>query len=111
MAASENLDIPGKSGTKYSFRVYSLGQAFNRVGAAYAILKRERNSEDTAWEYTRVYIGETGTLDTRFYDHHKEKCFKEEGANCIAVHVDSSEESRRAKEQDILNEGVWPCNG
>jgi hypothetical protein len=112
MAALDNVDISGKSGTKYSFQVYPFDQAFNRVGAVYAILRRERDPKnETMWRYSPVYVGETSSLLSGFYDHPKEPCFEKEDANCVAVHLDNSEESRKAKEQDILDEGVWPCNG
>jgi hypothetical protein len=111
MAALDTVTIKGKSGTGYIFDVYDFSQAFKQVGAVYTILKYEIQPGTTSWWYKYVYVGETGDLSTRFYDHHKEECFQREGANRIAIQLDSSEKSRKDKETDILNGGTWPCNG
>lgn len=110
MSKLDTVNLKGKSGNSYAFEIYSIDQAFNSVGAVYAILKYElRSGSTTAW-YVHIYIGETGDLSTRFTNHHKQDCFDNHGANRIGVHVDSSEKSRKSVEDDILNGGKWPCN-
>jgi hypothetical protein len=104
------VNLKGKSGSTYGFDVYPADQAFNAVGAVYAVLKYELRPGTSEYWYRYIYVGETGDLSTRFSNHHKQDCFNLHGANRIAVHVDNSERSRAAKEDDILKGGSWPCN-
>lgn len=104
-----NINIKGKSETLYPFEMYPISQEFRAVGAVYAILKFDPQPTMPQW-YRYIYIGETGDLSTRFSNHHKQSCFDRYGADWIAVHPDSSEESRTSKEADILAGGSWPCN-
>ncbi len=109
MAKLGDLTVAGESGQDYKFEVYPQGTSFKEVGAVYLVTKRTHKPDGTgAHEF--LYVGETGDLSTRFDGHHKQECFDENGANCICVHVDSSQKSRLAKESDLLGAHDWPCN-
>ena len=45
-------------------------------------------------------------------NHHKEDCIKRNGANCIGIHLmnNSTPESRKAAESDILAANSFTCN-
>jgi hypothetical protein len=110
VARISTVTLKGRSGQTYDFEVWALGQAFNAVAAVYAITCRYKNSKD---EYTHdvIYIGQTEDMSTRFDDHHKADCFKKHKANCICTHRDDDEDSRLAKEQDLIANYNPPCNG
>ena len=109
MTKLADLTVEGQSGNKYEFEVYPRQTAFNHVGAVYLLTKRTKKSNGTG-THEFLYVGETGNLSTRFDNHHKQDCFDERGANCICVHQDGDEKSRRAKESDLLEGRNWPCN-
>jgi hypothetical protein len=103
------MSIAGKSGNEYAFDFYATDTSFKNLGAVYVVTRRVRKSEGGG-SHTFLYVGETGDLSTRFGNHHKQGCFDQHGANCIGVHLDESEKSRKAKETDLLDAHDWPCN-
>jgi hypothetical protein len=60
--------FPGKSGTKYSFDVYSTDTNFKEADGIYVFSKREEKVDGT-YSHTLLYIGETDHLGTRIADH------------------------------------------
>ena len=86
-----------------------MNQEFLSVGAVYAVTRRYQSSEG-GHNHDVVYIGQTEDLSTRFEDHHKADCFKEHKANCICTHGDSDEDSRLAKEDDLIKQYNPDCN-
>lgn len=109
MAKIGTLPLKGKSGETYSFNVWPMDQQFNAVGAVYAITKRHADSKG-GHSHTVIYVGETSDLSTRFENHHKADCFNQHESNCICTHQDDDEESRLAKENDLLKQHNPPCN-
>lgn len=109
MAKISTMTLDGKSGEKYIFNVWPMDQAFNNVGAVYAVTRRYKNAEGE-YVHAVIYVGETGDLSTRFDNHHKADCFVEHNANCICTHQESDEDSRLAKEDDLIKEIGPPCN-
>ena len=109
MTKLATMTVAGKSGP-YSFNVYPIDTAFADVGAVYLVTKRTRKA-DGRMVHDFIYVGETDDLKERFLSHHKEDCFKRNGANCICTHRDSSATSRRKKEADLLANHKTPCNG
>ncbi len=109
MAKLGTITFTGASGTEYEFDVYPFGESFSEVGAVYVITERTPKSKGGA-DHTRIYIGQTGDLSERFDTHHKADCFQRHDANCICVHRDDDEDSRLAKERDLLAAYSPPCN-
>ena len=103
------VDVHGASGIKYQFSVNPLNAKFEALGAVYIVTKRTKKPEAAA-THKFLYVGETDDLSTRFDGHHKQACFDQEGANCIGIHLDGSEESRKTKEADLYRSRRWPCN-
>ena len=110
MAKLGTMSIEGSSGSSYAFDLYPLNTNFKELGGVYVFTKRVPKS-DGGGSHTYLYVGQTGDLSSRFTDHHKEECMDSHGANCICIHLDSSEDSRLTKEGDILGAHDWPCNG
>lgn len=109
MARLGTLTLRGASGQQYVFDVYAFDTDFEALGAVYAITRRTRK-EDDSYSHTTIYIGETGDLSTRFDGHHKEDCFVQHDANCKCIHLDDDEDSRFAKEADLIDNLKPPCN-
>ena len=103
------LTLKGASDQTYDFTVYSYDTEFNAVGAVYEITRRQEKPEG-GYNHTAIYIGETSDLSTRFDGHHKEDCFVQHNANCKCIHLDDAEDSRRAKEADLIDNFSPTCN-
>lgn len=108
MAKISAVTFKGKSGKEYAFDVWHMDQAFNDVGAVYAVTRRYKNGN--TYSHDIIYVGETGDLSTRFGDHHKADCFEEHSANCICTHREKDEDSRLAKEDDLIKKHKPVCN-
>jgi predicted GIY-YIG superfamily endonuclease len=99
----------GQSGTDYNFTVYPIGTSFRAVGAVYIFTKRTVSDGTASHKF--IYIGQTDDLSTRFDNHHKANCIARNGANCISVHMEDSEDQRLAIETDLCRLHDTPCNG
>ena len=109
MAKISDATFHGDSGNTYKFEVWPMNQSFNAVGAVYAVTRRYKNANG-GYSHKFIYVGETADLSTRFDNHHKADCFVEENANCICTHRDDDEDSRLAKEGDLIAKHNPPCN-
>lgn len=110
MAKLGELVLEGASGASYTFSVYPWGTNFKAIAGVYYVSKREAKS-DGGGTHTKIYVGQTEDLSERFDNHHRADCFRRHGANCISVHLDDDEDSRLAKESDLINALDPPCNG
>jgi hypothetical protein len=124
LAKINDATFTGQSGTKYSFNVYpfsgpprimvpvlaSLDPAFKGVSGVYAVTRRYKNSNG-GYSHEIIYVGETGDLSTRFYNHHKTGCFEQHEANCFCTIRDDDADSRLSKEADLIKKHNPPCNG
>ena len=99
------LELTGKSGAIYNFEIFSNRLKFKQVAAVYAVTKLDRQGN-----HAPIYIGKTNDLEDNFIFHRKQTCFDKKGATHICVHLDSTGESRKAKEADPLAAYDWPCN-
>jgi hypothetical protein len=104
MSKMGTITLEGCSGENYEFSIYPLGTNFKSVGGVYYISKRIDRT------HSHIYLGITDSLSSRFDNHHKQKCFDKNGANCISVHVSESEEEREIIEKDILCKYSFSCN-
>ena len=108
MARISSVSFLGKSGNKYVFNVYPIGQAFKNLGAVYAVTRRYPNGN--TFSHDIIYIGETGDLSTRFDDHHKADCFTIHNSNCVCTHSENDEDLRLAVEDDLVKLHKPLCN-
>ncbi len=109
MARYGDITYTGQSGTIYQFEIHSWDAPFDEVGAVYIITRRTVKPEGGG-THVRIYIGQTADLSERFDNHHKISCFEQHNANCICIHVDDNENSRRTKEADLIAVYRPPCN-
>jgi hypothetical protein len=109
MPALGKMVFKGKSGKAYRFKVYPLGTRFRKLSGVYVIGSR-LHSGDGNRRLVPIYVGHTEDFSQPFDMHRKAKDFTEQGANCICLQSDAVEESRMAKEQDLVA-GLHPvCN-
>lgn len=109
MAKLGVLTLTGESGKQYEFNVYHIDTEFKAIGAIYCISERTENAGKLP-SHSKIYIGQTGDLSTRFDNHHKATCFHKYDANCISIHQDGNEDSRLKKEKDLIAAYNLPCN-
>ena len=98
------ITLKGCSGSSYEFTVYKKETTFKAVGGVYYIAKIIENT------HYRIYLGITNDLSTRFDNHHKENCFKNNNATHICIYRSSTESERIRIEKDILCKYNFPCN-
>jgi hypothetical protein len=110
MARISTVKLHGKSGNDYEFEVWPRVQTFRPVAAVYAVTQRYQNNQG-GYSHTVIYVGQTENLEARHEDHHKEDCFDKHNANCICTHRDDDEDSRLAKEADLIANYNPVCNG
>lgn len=92
----------GKSGKVYSFDAYTLDTAFSEgVDGNYIFAKPISGSESIR----AVYIGE-GTLKERIAFRINEGRVQEKGCDRVCVMMNSSEESRKQIEEDLLANNI-----
>ena len=103
------ITFKGESGKKYSFESFSLDTEFNKVGGIYIFTRRYKKTNENYY-HEQIYCGKTEDLSTRFNNHHKEDCIKNNNANCICVISVSSEDDRTEIETDILKGNNFTCN-
>jgi hypothetical protein len=110
MAALGKIVFKGKSGTAYRFKVFPLGTRFRKISGVYVIGSRvhDRNG---GRRLLPVYVGQTTDFSQPLDQHQKAKDFVDQGANCICVQSDAVEQSRAAKERDLVASLRPACNG
>lgn len=109
MASLGRTVLKGRSGKQYRFKVFPLGTRFRSLSGVYVIAHRDRGVKG-GYRHRVLYVGLTEDFSQPFAKHHKAPDFAEHGANCICVQSDVSEESRMAKEQDLLAAFSPECN-
>lgn len=110
MAKLGTVDFTGESGTVYEFNVYPIDTDFKAMGAVYFFTVRLKKG-DGHTHAAKIYVGQTGDLSTRFDDHHKMPCIEREGATCICILAEKSEEARLEIESDLIAAYNPKCNG
>jgi len=111
MAKLSTVTFTGKSGTKYDFNVYPWGTSFKKDYDAVYFITRRTEKPDGGYSHTRIYVGQTEDLSTRFDNHHKQACFDKHKKNCVCVHREDDEDTRLDIEQDLIDNYEPPCNG
>ena len=106
MTTPQEAIWPGKSGKKYTYKVFPLSQAWNDVPGNYIFAKLANG------HWSPVYIGECDSLQKRHVAHDKEACVKRNGATHIHAHASSAKKHERLDEETDLRNNFpnSPCN-
>ena len=110
MAKLGTLTLKGASGTKYEFDVHSADANWKDGIACVYYVSRRTVSQDGTGSHDRIYVGETDNLKERHSSHHRQKCFEQNGYNCISIFRASNAEARRRIERDLIDSLDPPCN-
>jgi hypothetical protein len=110
MASLGKMIFKGKSGTAYRFKIFPLGTRFRKISGVYVIGSRLHGA-DGGHRVVPLYVGRTEDFSQPSDRRRKAKGCAEQGANCICVQSDAVEESRVAKERDLIASLHPACNG
>ena len=99
----------GASGKTYRFRVFALGTRFRNRSGVYAVTSRASKGSG-GHQHVILYVGQTEDFSQPFAKHRKAGAVQQRGADCICVLSDESEESRLAKEKDLVAAFHQVCN-
>lgn len=92
---AEKINWKGKSGTIYTYYIYSKETEFQELDGNYIFAKRTFRGWDA------VYIGE-GDLKTRTKDEKHLKCANEKGFTHYHTHINVNEKNRKEEETDMI---------
>lgn len=109
MASLGKTAFRGASRKAYRFRVYALGTKFRKLSGVFVITNRI-HKEGGGYRHVPLYVGHTEDISQPFDQHRKAKELLKNGANCICLQSDDSEDSRVAKEQDLIAALHPACN-
>lgn len=109
MAALGKMAFTGKSGKTYRFKVYPLSAHFRKISGVYIIGSRVSGTNGGR-RLVPLYVGHTEDFSQPFGRHHKAQQFTDRGADCICLQSDAVEESRVAKQQDLIAALHPECN-
>ena len=112
---NKTTTLKTKMGKEYVFQLYSfddfndLKGFFDEDPALYSFTRRYKDGDKFYHDY--IYLGETCNLNSRFNEHHKEKCIRKNNANCIGIfRYGGTEKVRKGSESDLLESNKFPCN-
>ena len=98
-----NVKFSGKSGTRYPFIAYPLGTVFAEgFGGVYVATRRREGKSRSGFVHKRIRMGQSDDLRQPLAS--EEQAFSTQGANCICVHAEKDEGTRREIEQDLVRE-------
>lgn len=107
MSCEGTTEFYGESGTMYKFLVYPAYTKFRDVSAVYIFCTK--STYGLGFDYSPLYIGETGELGTRIANHEKWECVNSYGCTHICV-MTIPEKDRLAAETDLRHKYFTPCN-
>ncbi len=106
MSDAPTINWSGKSGTEYTYWIYSIETTFKDGPGNYIFAKETRPGF-----WSACYIGQSQNLGDRLSNHEKETCAKRYGATHIHVHSNGNgETARRDEEKDLILRQQPPCN-
>jgi len=94
------IDLSGKSGAKYTFRVYPWDARFKPLGGVYLALCQRPNLE-----YFFLCVGQLGNLKKRFNHYDQQACLDRHRMSHIAIWITKNEAMRFSVEADLLGAG------
>ena len=108
MPEPERLTLSGDTYVAYDFDVFRIDAHFHPIAAVYVVTRR--TGKGGAAEHEVIYVGETARLSEHFADHPKAECFNRHKADCVGVHRQEDEGSRRETVADLVAQLKPPCN-
>lgn len=95
--AGPTIDIKGKSGKTYTFRICDFNSEWNSVPVVYIATRRLKSGN----LHALLYIGQTDDLKKGFSNHHQQSRFTLNNADGLCTLIEETEEKRLAIESDL----------
>jgi hypothetical protein len=95
-----------KSGIRHRFWIYPRGTKFNEPCPGIYIYARETSPH----KWIPIYIGQTENVNVGLTDHEQQECVDRNGATHIHVSIVTSEKSRLAITNDLIEQWKPVCN-
>ena len=108
MPEPERLTLSGNTYIAYDFDIFPINADFHPIAAVYVVTRRTGRGGPA--EHEVLYVGETAQLQAHFVDHPQAGCFTQHKADCVGVHRQQEESSRRETVADLVAELKPPCN-
>jgi hypothetical protein len=108
MPEPERLTLSGNTYVAYDFDLFPIGSSFHPIAAVYVVTRR--TGRGGAAEHEVLYVGETASLMEHFADHPRADCFTRHAADCVGVHRQEDERTRRETVDDLVAELKPACN-
>ena len=108
MPEPERLTLSGDTYLAYDFDVFPLAGNFQPIAAVYVVTRR--TGRGGAQEHEVLYVGDTANLREALAIHPKAECFTRHKAECVGVHRQEDQTSRRETVADLVAELRPPCN-
>ena len=108
MPEPERLTLSGDTYVACDFDMFPIAADLHPIAAVYVMTRR--TGRGGAQEHEVLYAGETASLQEHFANHPKTECFTRHKADCIGVHRQEDETSRRETVADLVAELRPPCN-
>ncbi|MEX2643782.1 MAG: hypothetical protein WD270_10030 [Acetobacterales bacterium] len=100
----------GASAERYRFLVHAFStKGLQGTQCVYAVTVRYQKPDGGVGQRL-LFVGESTNLAQDLLNHPHMACLQKHKANCVLVHEDLNERSRRAKVNDLLNKYVTKCN-
>lgn len=105
----DDVTLAGKSGERYTFRIYVWETKFKPVPGVYLIASRTIEPGRAA-QYAPLFVGETEDVSAAVSEHPRDECFQMYYANVIGV-LKEPEPARRATiVTDLVAALAPPCH-
>jgi hypothetical protein len=105
----DEVEFAGRSGERYSFRVYVWDTRFKTVPGVYVVASRTVEPGQAA-QYAALFAGETADLSAALKGHPRDECFQMYYANVVGVLKEADGSRRAAILADLIGGLAPPCN-
>lgn len=112
MAKTTKIDevtFTGRSGERYTFRVYVWETKFKSVPGVYVVASRTVEPDRRA-EYAPLFVDEAADLSAAMTRHPRDECFQLYYGNVVGVLKEEQAQRRAAIVEDLVAGLAPPCN-
>ena len=112
MAKTTKIDevaFAGRSGERYTFRVYVWDTKFKAVPGVYVVASRTVEPGQPA-QYESLFVGQARDLSAELKNHARDECFQMYYGNVVGVLKEENDDRRAAILADLLGSLSAPCN-
>jgi hypothetical protein len=105
----DEIIFAGRSGERYTFRVYVWDTKFKAVPGVYIVASRTVEPGQPA-QYAPLFVGEAPDLSVELKGHPRDECFQMYYGNVVGVLKEDNDGKRTEILADLLGNLSAPCN-